>query len=247
MNRLIILLLKILLLFTHQLVFAQNPNPIYQSDNLEIFQLDSTTLVHISFLDTQDFGKVACNGMVVFHAGEALIWDTPTGDASSGELIVWLQEQKKVKIKAVVATHFHNDCLGGLGEFHARGISSYGSIQTLELAKQSGGLIPQNGFERELILEVGGIQVISRFLGEGHTRDNIVAYIPSNHVLFGGCLIKEVGASLGYLGDANTQAWSGTVSRVKNAFPKVTTVIPGHGKVGNTELLDYTIRLFADK
>jgi metallo-beta-lactamase class B len=75
----------------------------------------------------------------------------------------------------------------------------------------------------------------------------VVAYFPTDQVLFGGCLIKEVGATVGYLGDANTSAWSETVTRVKANFPKVKTVIPGHGKVGGVDLLDYTIRLFEDK
>ena len=84
-------------------------------------------------------------------------------------------------------------------------------------------------------------------MGEGHTRDNVVAYVPSDRVLFGGCLIKELGANEGYVGDANTEAWSETVARVKRNFPEVQTVIPGHGKIGNAELLDYTILMFEDK
>jgi metallo-beta-lactamase class B len=70
--------------------------------------------------------------------------------------------------------------------------------------------------------------------------------VPSDQVLFGGCLIKAQGAGFGFLGDANTATWSETVSRVKAEYPQVVTVIPGHGKIGGTELLDFTIRLFED-
>jgi len=31
---------------------------------------------------------------------------------------------------------------------------------------------------------------------------------------------------------------------VKEKYPKVKTVIPGHGQTGGIELLDYTINLF---
>lgn len=62
--------------------------------------------------------------------------------------------------------------------------------------------------------------------------------------MFGGCLIKEINASKGYLGDANVQAWAATVKKVKKAYPNVKTVIPGHGEIGGKELLDYTITLF---
>ena len=40
------------------------------------------------------------------------------------------------------------------------------------------------------------------YFGEGHTKDNIMGYFTEDQALFGGCLIKKVGASKGYLGDA---------------------------------------------
>lgn len=240
----LVFLQKILVTST---VLAQEVKKVYSSETLEVHQISPNTFVHVSYLNTQDFGKVACNGMLVIHQGEAIVFDTPTDDEESKELINWLEIERKVKVKAVVSTHFHDDCLGGLDAFHSKGIPSFGTFQTISLAKSEGNQIPQNGFETELNQKVGGLEVQSIFLGEGHTRDNVVAYVPADQVLFGGCLIKEVGANVGYLGDANTSAWSGTVRAVKWAFPEVKTVIPGHGKIGNGVLLDYTIRLFEGK
>ncbi len=91
---------------------------------------------------------------------------------------------------------------------------------------------------------VGNKKVINAFFGEGHTIDNIVSYFPHDKVLFGGCLIKTLGASKGYLGDANVNDWSKTVLAVKSKYGKAKVIIPGHGKPGNSELLDYTIELF---
>jgi metallo-beta-lactamase class B len=65
--------------------------------------------------------------------------------------------------------------------------------------------------------------------------------------MFGGCLIKEMNATKGYLVDANVKDWSATVERVKKEYPKVKVVVPGHGKFGNEKLLDYTIKLFKEK
>lgn len=237
----------LMLIFGNQSLFAQIAQPLYQSETLQIEQVSPNTFVHVSYLSTQDFGKVPCNGMIVVNGDEAVVFDTPTDDEASRELINWLETQRKVKVKAVLATHFHNDCLGGLNEFHTQGVPSFGSSQTQILAKAAGDPVPQNGFEGQLVLKAGGLDVMILFLGEGHTRDNVVAYVPADQVLFGGCLIKEVGATVGFLGDANTGAWSETVSRVKTTFPEVQTVIPGHGKIGNGELLDYTIRLFEGK
>lgn len=240
-------LLLIFSFFQASFLFVQQSKKVYSSETLEINQISPNTFVHVSFLNTQDFGKVGCNGMIVINEGEALVFDTPTNDVTSQELISWLKKEQKVQLRAVLATHFHNDCLGGLKVFQSLGIPSYGSFRTIALAKDAGDLVPENGFENELSLQAGGLLVVSRFLGEGHTRDNVVAYVPSDRVLFGGCLIKELGANEGYLGDANTGAWSETVARVKSTFSEVQTVIPGHGKIGNAELLDYTIRMFKEK
>lgn len=60
-------------------------------------------------------------------------------------------------------------------------------------------------------------------------------------------MIKELGAGLGYLGDANTTTWFETVGKVKSNLPDILIVIPGHGKIGDVELLDYTTRRFEGK
>ncbi len=104
--------------------------------------------------------------------------------------------------------------------------------------------VPQNGFENYLEIKLGNTKVINEFIGEGQTPDNIISNFPEDKVLFGGCLIKKIGASKGYLGDANINAWSNTVSDVKKKYNEVKTIISGHGKSGGDELLDYTIELF---
>jgi metallo-beta-lactamase class B len=62
--------------------------------------------------------------------------------------------------------------------------------------------------------------------------------------MFGGCLVKEMSADKGFLGDSNVADWSGTVEKVKTKYPDVEIVVPGHGKYGSRKLLDYTIKLF---
>lgn len=217
----------------------------YESDTLKIDRLTKNTFIHTSYLQTEDFGKVPCNGMIVIDRGEALIIETPTNNKDSKELLDYIENTLKCKPIGVVADHFHADCLGGLAEFHSRNIPSYAHSLTLEFAARDSVTIPQNGFENKLELTVGSIVVINEFLGEGHTRDNIVNYVPKDRILFGGCLVKAMSANKGYLGDANVSDWSATVERVKSTYQKSKVVIPGHGDYGGTELLDYTIELFA--
>lgn len=221
---------------------------VYQSEQLVIQRLSEHTFVHISYLQTETFGNVPCNGMIVIANGEASIYDTPTNDQASEELIEFLEKKMNCHVTAVVATHFHNDCVGGLNSFHQHGIPSYASERTLNLIKRdSSAIAPNHSFEDHFDVATGGLTVHISYFGEGHTTDNVVAYLSEDRVLFGGCLVKELGAGKGYLGDANTAEWSETVGKIAAHYPDLRIVIPGHGAVGGKKLLRYTIQLFEER
>lgn len=215
----------------------------YYSENLRIEKISDNLFKHVSYLETKDFGKVPCNGVIYFNQNEAIIFDTPVDNKASAELISWVG---KKSIKAVVATHFHIDCLGGLKEFHSNGIKSYANKLTIELAKQDKQVLPKNSFENELKIKIGDEIVVAKKFGQGHTKDNVIGYIANEKAIFGGCLIKGLGAGKGNLADANILEWPMTVSKIKSEFPELEIVIPGHGKIGGIELLDYTIDLFTE-
>lgn len=217
---------------------------VYQSETLEVVQLNTDTYIHRSFLQTESFGKVACNGLVYFNGDEAVVMDTPPDIETSSELIEWIENNQAHQIVAVVPTHFHGDCLGGLSEFHKQNIMSYGNSLTIDLCIDEGKDFPKVGFDEHFELPVGNSNIELSYQGEGHTMDNIVCYIPDEKVLFGGCLIKCQGATKGYTGDANLDEWSTTVANVKNAFSEAIVIVPGHGPSGGPEILDYTIELF---
>ncbi|RZL36466.1 MAG: subclass B1 metallo-beta-lactamase [Pedobacter sp.] len=217
---------------------------VYKTDDLIITQISKNAFEHTSYLQTNDFGKVPCNGLVVKSNNETIVFDTPTNDKSALELINWIKKSLKSKVKAIIPTHFHDDCLGGLKGFHDKKIPSYAYFKTIEFAKKNNYVVPKNSFTDSLSLIVGKEKIIAKFFGEGHSRDNVVGYFTSENIMFGGCLIKELDATKGYLGDANVAEWSNTVEKVKKHFPNVKTIIPGHGKYGDQRLLDYTIKLF---
>ncbi|MGJ8735974.1 subclass B1 metallo-beta-lactamase [Zobellia laminariae] len=236
----------LILFFAFTLLSCKSPktHTTYSSETLKIIPVSKNSFIHISYLSTDDYGKVACNGLVYMNDGEAVVFDTPTDTETSNELIQWITKTKQHNIKAVVVNHFHDDCLGGIEAFHELSIPSYANNATIELAKKEGNPVPQISFDTEKELTLGNKKIINRHFGEAHTKDNIVSYIPSEHLLFGGCPVKSLNATKGYLGDANVEKWSKTISKIKTAYPDLKTVIPGHGDYGGIELLDYTITLF---
>ncbi len=219
---------------------------IYQTENLIITKLSNNIYQHISFLNTDDFGKVECNGMLVVNGNEGVVFDTPTDNKSSVELINFITNELKTTITAIIPTHFHEDCVGGIQEFEKRSIPIYTSKLTADLLKENGQSFTNSltNFDDSLTLNIGNKKVYAEYFGEGHTKDNIIGYFPESNAVFGGCLIKTLGANKGFLGDANTTKWSETVQKIKLKYPKTKIVIPGHGEPGGTELFDYTIKLF---
>lgn len=221
---------------------------VYKTEDFIIQKLSNHIYEHISFLKTNNYGKVASNGMIAVNGNEAVVFDAPTNNQSTKELINYISHKLKYKIIAVIPTHFHEDCVGGLKEFIEHNIPVYASNRTIGLLNEEGegySKLLLTGFDDSLTLNIGDQKVYAKYFGEGHTKDNIVGYFPEDSAVFGGCLIKEVGASKGYLGDANVKEWSETVRKVEFKYSNAKIVIPGHGKWGGTELFDYTIKLFS--
>ena len=64
----------------------------YKSDNIVIQKVKDNVYIHTTFLQTQNFGRASCNGMIVFDKNEAVVFDTPINDSTSSELINWIRD-----------------------------------------------------------------------------------------------------------------------------------------------------------
>ena len=233
------------ILFLFAFTFSLGAQEIlYKNDRMEILRLSEHTYQHVTFLETESFGKVPCNGLLVVDQGEVLVIDSPAQLEDAEMLLDWIGDYFDSKVVGVVATHFHKDCLGGMEAFHQKKIPSYGESRTLVKSAMGEETPPQIGFDEALNLRVGNLWVENRFLGRGHTEDNIVSFVEKDSVLFGGCLVKELGAGKGNLADADTLTWTKTIERVIRKYPGVKVVVPGHGIAGNRDLLDYTAAMF---
>lgn len=213
----------------------------YTSENLKIVPISENSFIHISYLETEEYGKVACNGLIYINNNEAVVFDTPTNNRASQELIKWLKKTQKAEIKGVVFNHFHIDCTGGQDVFRNEEIPTFAHTRTFDLLGKPYG---PKVFEDRMYLKVGSEEIVGHYLGKAHTEDNIVCYIPSEELLFGGCMVKSIGAKKGNLADAHLGEWSNTIEKIKEQYPNLKTIVPGHGAQGSTKLLDYTIELF---
>lgn len=236
-----------LTLFTLVLVASAGagpPAPQQLSPDLSVQELAPGVWLHTSWADVPGFGRVPANGLVVASEGEAAMIDTPWNDAITARLMDWMSSSLGVRTTTVIPTHAHNDNLGGLAEAHRHGARSIAMEATRELARTTGKPVPLQGFVGLTTVPIGTRKLELRFPGGGHTRDNIVVWVPDAGLLFGGCLVKSAGATgLGYTGEADLPAWPTTIRTVADLYPSARIVVPGHGAPGGPELLTHTLDL----
>lgn len=219
------------------------PEVISISEELQITKINEYSYIHTSYLVFKGT-KFPCNGFIYTNSKEAYIFDSPANKTATSELIEWLQNDMNITIKGVVFNHFHEDCTTGIDIYRKEKIPTIASKKTAELMLKDSLPEPNLLFSDITKLTLGNKVIINKFFGEAHTIDNITSYFPEEKILFGGCQIKSLDAKKGNLADANIKEWSNTVSKIKEAYPEVKIVIPGHGDYGNIDLLDYTISLF---
>ncbi|MDQ3291243.1 MAG: subclass B1 metallo-beta-lactamase, partial [Bacteroidota bacterium] len=99
-------LLVLVLIFGCHSTKTSQTNKTSNTENLTLQQVNRNVYQHISYLQTESFGKVTCNGMIVFNKNEAIIFDTPPDNSTSLELINWVEKELHCKIKAIIPTHF---------------------------------------------------------------------------------------------------------------------------------------------
>jgi len=219
----------------------REPKPYHKP--LEVIKLSEQSYLHVSYIKTDSGNFIPCNGYIYANAGKAIIFDTPLNDSISNQLINFVTNDLGLHIEGVVLNHFHEDASGGIKAFIEADIPSYSHEQTATLLEKDSVTITHS-FTTNQKIALGNKMIENFYPGEAHSTDNIVSYISSEAVLYGGCMIKALNASKGNLDDANEQLWSETVARVESRFSNVNIVIPGHGQIGGKELLEYTIRLF---
>ena len=205
------------------------------SDKLILTKLTDKTYIHTCQNN---------NGLVFINGDKALIVSTPDSDLETQNLIDWVVEKQKARIVGYVIDRWHSDAMEGLDIVHKNEIKSYSFELTRQIANEKGLPIPQIGFDPKKEILVGNEKIICHYLGEAHTKDGIVVWIPSEQILFGGNEIRSYNGWVGNIGDASLEEWSETAKRVKNEYGSAKTVIPGHGKHGGIELIDYTINLY---
>ncbi|HEY4939910.1 MAG TPA: subclass B1 metallo-beta-lactamase [Rhizomicrobium sp.] len=185
------------------------------------------------------------NGLIVERAAGSLLIDTGYAPDQAELLLQWSEQNLASPIALAVATHFHNDRTGGIEGLKKHGIRTLAYPLTCQLAREHQMPVPEpiTDFAAAPHALNGDCELF--FPGAGHTRDNIVAWLPFQEVLFGGCLLKSVtSGGLGNVADSVVSDWAATVRNVQKHYPSPKFTIPGHGTIQD-DPANWTIALLA--
>jgi metallo-beta-lactamase class B len=246
MKKLLVVLLTGLI---HLSAFSQlNNKTIRVSKDIELIKLSENAYVHVSYFDMPGYGRTPANGLIFINGREAFVFDSPWTDSLTMNLFSWIRDSMKLKIVGFVPNHWHVDCMGGLRFIQQQKIETYANQMTIDIAKSKNRPVPAHGFKDSLQLQLGNKVIKCYYLGAAHALDNIVVWIPSEKILFAGCMVKSLNSKdLGNTADGDLIAYPKTIDKLIHKFPTAKIVIPGHGQIGGLDLITHTKKLFTDE
>lgn len=200
-------------------------------------------------------GYADLNAGLVVGDGGCLVIDTCSSQRQGRELAEAIRHLTPHPCQVVVNTHAHYDHFFGNAEFRpallwghrrcAATIAEYGPAQRriqAELARAQGRpdlaadlaavelVTPDHVFAESAEVRAGGRTVRLRYLGRGHTDNDIVVEVPDAGVVFAGDLVEQ-GAPPAFE-DAFPLDWPATVDALLALLPGGSaSVVPGHGDV----------------
>jgi glyoxylase-like metal-dependent hydrolase (beta-lactamase superfamily II) len=177
-----------------------------------------------------------------------LIVDTRVSHRQADEIRADLRELGPEPVRAVINTHGHNDHAFGNHRFRpasiwgharcARMVSETGAAQLAAVAAAIPALAdelaevvldpPDRTFDGDSTVvdfDAGGRRIELRYLGRGHTDNDVVVLIPDADVVLAGDLVEN--GAPPYFGDGYPIEWPVTVERLVALATGV--VVPGHG------------------
>ena len=202
--------------------------------------------VHTTHYNLPGQSPIPVNGLVVADGDEIILVDGAWGELATLSLLETIKAETGKMPSKMIVTHHHADRTAGVDAAEWRGLQVFTHPDTPNLAAKAGFPAPDTSVAAlkapRSRTKVGNLEIA--YPGHGHAEDNLIVYIPSANVLYGGCAVRGAGAkSLGNLENADLEKWATSLEWMKATYSDAKVVVPGHGKGANLSLLDATYAL----
>jgi len=211
---------------------------------------------HVYVIPDFNVGLVPNVGIIV-GSRATLVVDTGLGP-KNGQTV--LREMHKLSTNAdvyVVSTHFHPEHALGESAFPAsahlirartqqQDIDEFGltlarqfaarSAATADLLKDAAYRTADIVFDKEHVVDLGGVRVRLMALGPTHTRGDTVAWVEGDRILFAGDIVMNKRFLAFASPYASVKTWLADFE-VLDAL-KPARVVPSHGAMGDASLID---------
>jgi glyoxylase-like metal-dependent hydrolase (beta-lactamase superfamily II) len=224
---------------------AQTPaaDPVVQVVGLKPLSL------RVQVIPDNSVGLVPNVGFVVGRTG-VLVVDTGLGPANGAAVAAVAQKIAPGRKIYLVATHAHPEHDLGAQAFPAgtvmirsrdqagekaadlrlAGVFSTRSPAIAERLKGAEFRPADQTFDKEQVLDLGGVSVTLLAMGPAHTAGDIAIWMPTDRVLFSGDLAMKAQPSI-LAEKATIATWTSALDRLETLKPSV--VVPSHGPIGD--------------
>ena len=202
--------------------------------------------IHTSYYTYPNGSRFLSNGLVVRDGDGLTLIDTAWGERLTVELLGLIERDLRFPVCRAIVTHAHGDRTAGADVLRDRGIPVLAHPRTIELALETGLPPPSDSLSGVSqpggSVMVGAVEVFDP--GPGHSPENLMVWVPTAKVLFGGCAVRPGDATtLGNTAHANRAEWPLAIERAMKRYAHAEVVVPGHGAVGSLDLLRHTLSL----
>ena len=185
------------------------------------------------------------NSGIIIGDSAVVVVDTKMMSGSE-DLYKLAKEKAGQKPIIVINTHYHKDHVNG-NKFYKGSKIYIGSYEKEFLQKNVDAENQPTDFVKDsLLIDLGNEKVHLYNLGQAHTLNDLVVYLTNHNVLFTGDLIfNRVNPVLKEESGAKVSRWINVLDLILNRW-KDSKIVPGHGKVGDKEMVASMRQYFVD-
>ncbi len=198
----------------------------------------------------------AANAGIIIGQNAVLVVDTLGSAVEAEAFMTDIRKITDKPVRYVVNTHYHLDHALGNSFFADMGVPiiSHAKCRDAVIAggdkilanpamfglppdfwKETRIVAPDMAFEREMIIDLGGLTVKLIYSGiKSHTAGSIMVYVPEQDVIFTGDILFTDFHP--YLGEGDLPGWEKNLDFIRDM--NVKNIIPGHGPLSTNRDLE---------